>query len=68
MISEAKHNIIQFNEHVHDLINSLSTRGETSSDIIVNLLRGYMACADKKFIEYIEKCRDNYKEGENMTY
>jgi hypothetical protein len=27
-----------------------------------------MACTDKKFTEYIEKCRDNYKEGENMTY
>jgi hypothetical protein len=27
-----------------------------------------MACTDKKFIEYIEKCRDNDKEGENMTY
>jgi hypothetical protein len=36
MINEAKRNIIQFNEHVHDLMNSLSTKGETSNNIIVN--------------------------------
>jgi hypothetical protein len=68
MVNEGKHNIFQFNEHVHDLMNYLSTRKETSNNTIVNLLRGYMACTDKKFIEYIEKCRDNYEEGENMTY
>ena len=45
-----------------------ATRGETSSDIIINLLTGYLACSDRKFIEYIEKCKDEYEDGENMTY
>jgi len=27
-----------------------------------------MACSDKKFVEYIDKCKDSYEEGENITY
>jgi hypothetical protein len=27
-----------------------------------------MACSDKKFVEYMEKCRDEYEEGENITH
>jgi hypothetical protein len=41
MVKEAQHNFLNFNKHVNDLMNSLLTRGETISDIIVNLLRGY---------------------------
>ena len=68
MIKEAKIDITKFNEHVNDQLNTLATRGETSSDIIINLLTGYLACSDRKFIEYIEKCKDEYEDGENMTY
>ena len=68
MIKDAKNDISVFNDYVNDQMNTLATRGETSNDIIVNLIRGYMACTDKKFVEYIEKCKDNYEEGENITY
>ena len=68
MVKDAKHNINTFNEYVNDQMNSLASRGETSNDILVNLIRGYLACSDKKFVEYIEKCKDSYEEGENMTY
>jgi hypothetical protein len=27
-----------------------------------------MACSDKKFVEYMEKCQDEYDKGENDTY
>jgi hypothetical protein len=60
--------ITKFNEYVNDQLNTLATRGETSNDIIINLLTGYLACSDRKFTEYIEKCKDEYEDGENMTY
>jgi hypothetical protein len=46
----------------------LSSRGETSNHIITNQFTGYMAYTDKKFVEYIEKCKDRYEEGEDVTY
>ena len=27
-----------------------------------------MACSDKKFVEYIERCQDEYKDGAHITY
>jgi hypothetical protein len=50
MVKDAKNDITAFNEHVHEQMNALSARGETRNDIIINLLRGYMACSDKKFL------------------
>jgi hypothetical protein len=62
MVRDAKNNITAFNVHVHEQMNALSARGETSNDRIVNLLlRGYMACSDKKFVEYMEKFWGEYE-------
>ena len=68
MVNEAKNNITKFNEYVNDQLNTLATRGETSSDIVINLLTGYLACSDRKFTEYIEKWKDEYEEGENVSH
>ena len=68
MLKEAKHNIIKFNQHVSEQISALASRGETSNDIIINLFTGYLSCSDKKFVEYIEKCQDEYEDGADITY
>jgi hypothetical protein len=68
MIKEAKNNIIIFNKYVSDQMSALAPREETSNKIITNLFTGYMAYIDKRFIEYMDKCKDNYKEGEDITY
>jgi len=68
MESEAKHDIRKFNQYVKDQLHTLSSRGETSSDILTNLFTGYQACTDKKFVEYIDKYKDEYEEGEDITY
>jgi hypothetical protein len=68
MTREAKNNITKFNEYVNDQLNTLATRGESSNDIIINLLTGYLACSDRKFTEYIEKWRDDYEDGESISY
>ena len=49
-------------------MNILHSKGKTSSDIVVHQLRGYMAWMDKKLLEYMGKCFEEHKEGENITY
>jgi hypothetical protein len=61
MLREAKNNITKFNKYVNDQLNTLSTRGESSNDILINLLTGYMACSDRKFTEYIENGKMSMK-------
>jgi hypothetical protein len=68
MIRESKNDLIKFNEYVSKLMNELASRGETSNNIITNVFTGYMACTDKRFVEYMDQCKDNYKEGEDITY
>jgi hypothetical protein len=63
MVKDAKNNITEFNKRVNEEMNALSTRRETSKDIIINLFRGYMACSYKKLVGYMKKY-----EGENVTY
>ena len=63
----ANNNVTAFNEHVCDNIMLLSLRGETSDDLMMNLFDGYLACANKKFVEYIERMKDAYDEGAELT-
>jgi hypothetical protein len=58
----------KFNQQVNEQLNILSSRGKSSNDIIINIFTGYLACSDKKFIEYIEICQDEHEEGVDITY
>jgi hypothetical protein len=49
-------------------MNTLASRGESSNNIIINLFSVYMACTNKKFIEYMDKCKDSYEEGKDLTH
>jgi hypothetical protein len=68
MVKEANNDITKFNVYVNNQLNTLVTRGETSIDIIIKLLTGYLACSNRKLIENAEKYKDGYEEGTNMTY
>jgi hypothetical protein len=68
MVREAKNNILKFNEYLSDQMITLASRGASSSDIIINLFSGYKSCTNKKFIECMDKCKDSYEEGEDLTY
>jgi hypothetical protein len=48
IVKEANNDITKFNEYVNDQLNTLATRGETSTDVIINLLTGYLVCSDSK--------------------
>ena len=65
-ILEVTYNIEAFNIYVTSQIEQLATRGETP-DFLINLFTAYMAVLDKKFVECIEKQKDKFDEGEDVT-
>jgi hypothetical protein len=49
--------------HVKKLKRDLVARGETSSDILFNLFKGYNAVKDLEFKEYIKTKKSAYEDG-----
>jgi hypothetical protein len=49
--------------HVKQLKRDLVARGETSSDILFNLFKGYAAVKDLEFKEYIKAKKSAYEDG-----
>ena len=62
-------NILGLNAHVMELIKTLNARGETTHDLVVNLFKGYKACSDKKFNDYICSLENEYDDNKiELTY
>ena len=59
--------ITRFNIHVSLLIDSLTARGESTQDLLINLFKGYQAATDRTFVEYIGRKLERYEEGEIVT-
>jgi hypothetical protein len=55
--------ITKFNTYVKELIDQLTARGETTTDLLINLFKGYLAVEDKSFNTYILKKKEAYEEG-----
>jgi hypothetical protein len=67
-ISQLQDNIIELNEYVQENEAGLNARGETSSDLMVNLFKAYKACRDAEFATWIKNKEDAYNEGrDNFT-
>ena len=60
--------IEKFNDHVLTLATKLQSRGEATHDLLVNLFKGYKACKDAEFVDYIKKKEDFYEEGGDVSY
>ena len=56
-------NVTKFNAHVQLLLNGLQTRGETTQDLLTNLLKGYLAVSDHSFVKYIQRKQEDYEDG-----
>ena len=52
-------NIGKFNFHVQTLMGSLTARGETSTDLLTNLFKGYAKCSDKPFVAYMARKQED---------
>ena len=61
-------NIELFNDYVIGQVSKLHARGEQTQDLLVNLFKGYKACKDAEFVDYIKKKEDFYEEGGQLDY
>jgi hypothetical protein len=65
-IGQVGNDIGKFDKYVQNLLEALNARGETTTDLLTNLFKGYAACSDKAFVRYIAEKQDDYEEGKNI--
>ncbi len=65
---EQDSDIEAFNDYVLGLVSKLHARGQETQDLLVNLFKGYKACKDAEFVDYIKKKEDLYEEGGEVNY
>jgi hypothetical protein len=56
-----------FNQHVKMLIQSLTARNQETSDLLINLFKGYSAVSDETFRAWLGRKQDDHEEGEELT-
>ena len=59
--------ISKFNAYVKLRLETLKARGEKSNDILNNLFKGYKTCTDQIFVAYIQRKKEEYNYGANIT-
>ena len=53
--------IVAVNAYVQSQIDGLAARGEVTSDLLVNLFKGYKMVKDKPFIDYLQTIENGHK-------
>ena len=67
MLSMVTCNIEDFNLYVDSKVLALNARGETTTDLIVNLFKGYKRATDPEFVKYMRDKKDKYNEGADIN-
>lgn len=57
----------KFNQYVKLLIQSLTARNQKTSDLLINLFKGYGAVSDEVFRAWLMRKQDDHEEGEELT-
>ena len=57
----------RFNQYVKLLVQSLTARNQSTSDLLINLFKGYGAVSDEVFRAWLLRKQDDHEEGEEMT-
>ena len=60
-------NIGKFNQYVKLLVQSLTARNQKTSDLLINLFKGYGAVSDEVFRAWLMRKQDDHEEGEELT-
>ena len=60
------YDIGKMNLHVQALVEALNARGETTTDLLSNLFKGYKSATDDRFLKYIALKEEYYEEGNNL--
>jgi hypothetical protein len=57
----------RFNQYAKLLIQSLTTRNQETSDLLINLFRGYSAVSDETLRAWLGRKQNDHEEGEELT-
>jgi len=57
----------RFNQYVKLLLQSLTARNQSTSDLLINLFKGYGAVSDEVFRAWLGRKQDDHEEGEEIT-
>ncbi|KAI2512301.1 hypothetical protein MHU86_2177 [Fragilaria crotonensis] len=57
----------KFNQYVKLLLQSLTARNQKTSDLLINLFKGYGAVSDEVFRAWLMRKQDDHEEGEELT-
>ena len=66
-ITTVNSDIGRFNQYVKLLIQSLTARNQGTSDLLINLFKGYSAVSDETFRAWLARKQDDHEEGEELT-
>ena len=55
--------IVAFNAYVQSQIDGLAAQGVVTSDLLVNLFKGYKMVKDKPFIDYLQAIENGHEDG-----
>ena len=57
----------KMNFRVQTLIGFITACGETSTDLLTKLFKGYVPCSDKTFVTYMARKQEDYEDGKDTT-
>ena len=57
----------KFNQYVKSLLQSLSARNQSTTDLLINLYKGYGAVSDQVFRTWLTRKQDDHEEGKVLT-
>ena len=59
--------ISKFNAYVKTQVIALEARGETTTDLLVNVFKGYEVAQDANFLDFVKQKKDACDEGADIT-
>ena len=66
-ITTVNSDIGKMNQYVKLLVQSLAARNQTTSDLLINLFKGYGAVSDEAFRAWLLRKQDDHEEGNTLT-
>jgi hypothetical protein len=66
-ITTVNSDIGKFNQYVKLLVQSLTVRNQSTSNLLINLFKGYLAVSDEVFRAWLSRKQDDHEEGEEIT-
>ena len=62
-IATVEYDVRKFNQHVKLLAQVLTVRNQSTSDLLINLFKGYSAVSDEAFRGWLNKKQEAHEEG-----